>query len=207
MKFYEITGNAEYGEQPAKDSRTGESVTLTDKRAALMAGDYISVYRCEVVPNEDNETPTETAFQFLVMNSSGSLAVYVCDFETGAQVIEQNLHPLLRGNMNCAELDEILNRLQNEYSGNEGAVVAKLNLKDLKQRFRAQPDNEEYTAQNGRRCLRTVGNYAWFALLCEQAGIEPRWIESGLYATADGDGFSLSYCEHDVTLAFEQTDA
>ena len=202
MKFYEITGNAEYGEQPAKDSRTGESVTLTDKRAALMAGDYISVYRCEVVPNKENETPTETAFQFLVMNGSGSLSVYVCDFETGAQVIEQNLHPLLRGNMNCAELDEILNRLQNEYSGNEGAVVAKLNLKDLKQRFRAQPDNEEYTAQNGRRCLRTVGNYAWFALLCEQAGIEPRWIVSGFYATADGDGFYLSYCEHDVTLAF-----
>lgn len=202
MKFYEITGNAEYGEQPAKDSRTGESVTLTDKRAALMAADYISVYRCEVVPNKENETPTETAFQFLVMNGSGSLSVYVCDFETGAQVIEQNLHPLLRGNMNCAELDEILNRLQNEYSGNEGAVVAKLNLEDLKQRFRAQPDNEEYTAQNGRRCLRTVGNYAWFALLCAQAGICPRWIESGLYATADGDSFSLSYCEHDITLAF-----
>ena len=117
MKFYEITGNAEYGEQPAKDSRTGESVTLTDKRAALMAGDYISVYRCEVVPNEDNETPTETAFQFLVMNSSGSLAVYVCDFETGAQVIEQNLRPLLRGDMSSTELDEILNGLKDEYNG------------------------------------------------------------------------------------------
>lgn len=202
MKFYEITGNAEYGEQPAKDSRTGERVTLTDKRAALMSGDYISVYRCEVVPNEDNGTPTETAFQFLVMNGSGSLSVYVCDFETGAQIIEQNLRPLLRGDMNCAELDEILSRLQNEYSGNADTSKLKLNLADLKQRFRAQPDNEEYTAQNGRRCLRTVGNYAWFALLCEQAGIEPRWIESGLYATDDGDGFTLSYCEHDITLAF-----
>lgn len=117
MKFYEITGNAEYGEQPAKDSRTGERVTLTDKRAALIAGDYISVYRCEVVPNEDNGTPTETAFQFLVMNGSGCLSVYVCDFETGAQVIEQNLHPLLRSDMNCAELDEILNSLKDRYSG------------------------------------------------------------------------------------------
>ena len=171
MKFYEITDNSEYGEQPAKDSRTGERVTLTDKRAALMAGDYISVYRCEVVPNEDNGTPTETAFQFLVMNGSGSLSVYVCDIETGAQIIEQNLRPLLRGDMNCAELDEILSRLQNEYSGNADTSKLKLNLADLKQRFRAQPDNEEYTAQNGRRCLRTVGNYAWFALLCEQAGI------------------------------------
>lgn len=80
----------------------------------------------------------------------------------------------------------------------------KYTLKDLKQRFRAQPDNEEYTAQNGRRCLRTVGTYAWFALMCEYAGVSPRWIESGLYAEADGEGFSLSYCEHDITLSFEQ---
>lgn len=117
MKFYEITDNSEYGEQPAKDSRTGERVTLTDKRAALMSGDYISVYRCEVVPNEDNGTPTETAFQFLVMNGSGSLSVYVCDIETGAQIIEQNLRPLLRGDMSSTELDEILNGLKDRCSG------------------------------------------------------------------------------------------
>lgn len=79
--------------------------------------------------------------------------------------------------------------------------------KELEQKFREQPDCTEYTAISGKRCLRTVGNYAWFALLCEQAGIEPRWIESGLYATADGDGFSLSYCEHDVALAVEQANA
>ena len=78
----------------------------------------------------------------------------------------------------------------------------KCTLKDLEQKFREQPDCTEYTAQNGRRCLRTVGNYAWFALLCERVGICPRWIESGLYATTDGDGFTLSYCEHDVTLVF-----
>lgn len=116
MKFYEITNNSEYGEQPAKDSRTGERVTLTDKRAALMSGDYISVYRCEVVPNEDNGTPTETAFQFLVMNGSGSLSVYVCDIETGVQIIEQNLRPLLRGDMSSTELDEILNNLKDRCS-------------------------------------------------------------------------------------------
>ena len=115
MKFYEITGNAEYGEQPAKDSRTGESVTLTDKRAALIAGDYISVYRCEVVPNEDNGTHTESALQFLVMPNAYTLSVYVCDFITGARVIEKYLRLLLGEMMNADKLDEVLNRLQNEY--------------------------------------------------------------------------------------------
>lgn len=115
MKFYKITGNSEYGEQPAKDARTGERVTLTDKRAALMAGDYISVYRCEVVPNEDNGTPTESAFQFLVMPDAYTLSVYVCDFITGARVIEKYLRLLLGELMNADKLDEVLNRLQNEY--------------------------------------------------------------------------------------------
>lgn len=115
MKFYKITGNSEYGEQPAKDARTGERVTITDKRAALMAGDYISVYRCEVVHDEDNGKPTESAFQFLVMPDAYTLSVYVCDFETGEQVIATHLHNLLSESMNSATLDAILSRLQKEY--------------------------------------------------------------------------------------------
>lgn len=115
MKFYTITGNAEYGEQPAKDARTGERATITDKRAALLAGDYISVYRCEIVHDEDNGKPTESAFQFLVMPDAYTLSVYVCDFETGAQVVAAHIHNLLSESMNSATLDAILNRLQNEY--------------------------------------------------------------------------------------------
>lgn len=78
--------------------------------------------------------------------------------------------------------------------------------KELEQKFREQPDCTEYTAISGKRCLRTVGTYEWYALMCEYVGIEPK-DESGLYATADGDGFSLSYCEHDVALAVEQANA
>lgn len=115
MKFYKITGNSEYGEQPAKDARTGERVTITNKCAALLAGDYISVYRCEVVHDEDNGKPTESAFQFLVMPDAYTLSVYVCDFETGAQVVATHIHNLLSESMNSATLDAILNRLQNEY--------------------------------------------------------------------------------------------
>lgn len=115
MKFYKITGNSEYGEQPAKDARTDERVTITDARAALTAGSYITVYRCEIVHDEDNGKPTESAFQFLVMPDAYTLSVYVCDFETGAQVITTHIHKLLSESMNSATLDAILNRLQNEY--------------------------------------------------------------------------------------------
>lgn len=116
MKFYEITGNEEYGEQPAKDSRTGERVTLTDKHTALVAGDYIVICRVNVVPNEDNGTPTQTAFQFLILNGGG-LSVYTCDFDTGARVIEQHLRPLLAGDMAADEMDKILNGLKDKYNG------------------------------------------------------------------------------------------
>lgn len=115
MKFYTITGNAEYGEQPAKDARTGERVTITDARAALTAGSYITVYRCEIVHDEDNGKPTESAFQFLVMPDAYSLSVYVCDFEIGEQIIATHLHNLLSESMNSATLDAILSRLQKEY--------------------------------------------------------------------------------------------
>lgn len=125
MKFYKITGNSEYGEQSARDARTGEHVTITDKRAALMAGDYISVYRCEIVHDEDNGKPTESAFQFLVMPDAYTLSVYVCDFETGAQVVAMHIHNLLSESMNSATLDAILNRLQNEYMTRREAQIWK----------------------------------------------------------------------------------
>lgn len=122
MKFYEMAGNEEYGEQTARDSRTGERVTLTDKHTALCAGDYIVICRANVVPNEDNGTPTQTAFQFLILNGGG-LSVYTCDFDTGARVIEQHLRPLLAGDMAADEMDKILNSLKDEYDGTKYKVT------------------------------------------------------------------------------------
>lgn len=78
----------------------------------------------------------------------------------------------------------------------------KFSLKTIERRFRAQADCEEYTAQSGRRCLRTVGTYAWFALMCEYVGIEPK-DESAYNSTATGNGYELEYCEHDIILALD----
>ena len=74
--------------------------------------------------------------------------------------------------------------------------------KDLEQKFREQPDCTEYTASSGKRCLRTVGTYAWYALMCEYVGIEPK-DESAYNSTATGDGYELEYCERDIILAFD----
>ena len=122
MKFYEITSAWQYGEQTARDSRTGERVTLTDKHTAIVAGDYIVICRVNVVTNEDNGTPTQTAFQFLILNGGG-LSVYTCDLDTGARVIEQHLRPLLAGDMCADELDEILNSLKDGYDGTKYKVT------------------------------------------------------------------------------------
>lgn len=80
--------------------------------------------------------------------------------------------------------------------------MEKLTLKDLEQKFLELPDCTEYTASSGKRCLRTVGTYVWYALMCEYAGIEPK-DESAYNSTATGNGYELEYCEHDIILAFD----
>lgn len=151
MKFYTITGNAEYGEQPAKDARTGERVTITNKCAALLAGDYISVYRCEVVHDEDNGKPTENALQFLVMPDACTLSVYVCDFITGARVIEKYLRLLLGEMMNADKLDEVLNGLKDEYNGikyNVTYIDTSANVIRRKNGFESVKSAEAWISEN-----------------------------------------------------------
>lgn len=150
MKFYEITGDEEFGEQPAKDSRTGERVTLTDKHTALCAGDYIVICRVNIVPNEDNGTPTQTAFQFLILNGGG-LSVYTCDFDTGARVIEQHLRPLLGAEMNADKLDEVLNGLKDEYNGikyNVTYIDTSTNVIRRKNGFESVKSAEAWISEN-----------------------------------------------------------
>lgn len=111
MKFYRVTGQREYSEQPAADCKTGEAVTITERRAVMDISDYITIYRCEIV----SESAQFTGFQFLTMPDGYSLSIYVCDYSTGAKVIADNLDALLSGDMSGASLDVILNRLQQEY--------------------------------------------------------------------------------------------
>lgn len=80
--------------------------------------------------------------------------------------------------------------------------MEKLTLKEFEQEMRAQPDCEEYTAHSGKRCLRTFGLWAWYLMKCDQLGIEPQHRD-GLAYEAKGNGFSLSWVEHDVILAFD----
>lgn len=111
MKFYTATGRREYGETPAKDSRTGESSTITDRRAIMNASDFLTVYRCIIV----TETASEIGFQFLIMANGCTLSTFVCDFETGEKIIAERLHGFLSGSLDNAELIATLERLKSEY--------------------------------------------------------------------------------------------
>lgn len=111
MKFYTETGRREYGETPVKDSRTGESATITDRREIMDASDFLTVYRCIIV----TETASEIGFQFLVMANGCTLSTFVCDFATGEKIIAEQLRGFLSGSINNAELIATLERLQSEY--------------------------------------------------------------------------------------------
>ena len=111
MRFYTVTGRREYGETPVKDSRTGESAIITDRRAIMDASDFLTVYRCIIV----TETASEIGFQFLIMENGYTLSTFVCDFEAGEKVVSERLHGLLTGRVNNAGLVATLEQLKSEY--------------------------------------------------------------------------------------------
>lgn len=155
MKFFDVIGYWEYGEATARDSRTGERVTLTDRRAALMAGDYIAIYRVTVDYDGDSGKPFETALQFCVMVDGGArgtcLNVYVCDFITGARVIEQYLRLLLGEMMNADKLDEVLNGLKDEYNSikyNVTYIDTSVNAIRRKNGFESVESAEAWISEN-----------------------------------------------------------
>jgi len=86
-----------------------------------------------------------------------------------------------------------------------GAKIDKLYARMLKivklvAMFKSYPDCMEYISAKGNKCFRTLGGWKWFALTCAEAGVSYTW-DGDFTATAQGDGFELSYCEGDITLA------
>ncbi len=51
---------------------------------------------------------------------------------------------------------------------------------------------------------RTIGGLDYYFLKCRQLGITPKCIYSGLSYEAQGNGFSLDYCERDVILTISK---
>lgn len=75
-------------------------------------------------------------------------------------------------------------------------------LQELIEEFKVQPDCREYTAVSGKRCYSTFGSLAWYFLKCAEVGIDSKWTGDFLHE-AQGNGFALDYCEHDVILALD----
>lgn len=127
-KFWFITGTIESGEQPARDYKTGERVTLTNQRLFLKSGDYFSVYLVDVVPDADiKEARTKTACKFNIMDSDGRLSQYVCSMYTGGKAIHAHLSALMEGEgTSREEVEEYLQEIRDCYSGEDKKRAAKI---------------------------------------------------------------------------------
>jgi len=86
-----------------------------------------------------------------------------------------------------------------------GAKIDKLyarmrKIAELVAMFKSYPDCEEYVSRQGNECFCTCGTFGGYVLTCAKAGVSCTW-DGDLTATAIGNGFELSYCEGDITLA------
>lgn len=59
---------------------------------------------------------------------------------------------------------------------------------------------EQYTAHNKKICYKTFGNLDYYFLKCNQLGVKPHAIDSGLSYEASNDLIEFDYCEHDIIL-------
>ena len=63
-------------------------------------------------------------------------------------------------------------------------------------------DCEEYESWRGKHCYRVVLPLPFFFDYCRKLGIESKWTGDFLHE-AKGNGFELSWCEEDITLAID----
>lgn len=77
-------------------------------------------------------------------------------------------------------------------------------MKTIFDEIQADENAIQYKAYNGNLCYRTFGNLDYFILLCSKYNLDIKF-KSQYQATADGKGFSLEYCEHDIIFAIDRT--
>lgn len=70
-------------------------------------------------------------------------------------------------------------------------------------RFSKYPDYKKYKAWSGKTCFHTCGNLNWYYSICGLCGLCPQWLADECYA-ADGDGYSIQYCEHSIILVLHR---
>lgn len=99
MKIYVQSGKSAYGETPVRENGTDKRYTLTQAKE-MFRSDYYGVTRflavhevpADVVPEKD-----AYVFKFSWMGSGCVVTTKIVDYETGRELIDNNLDEFLEG--------------------------------------------------------------------------------------------------------------
>lgn len=93
---------------------------------------------------------------------------------------------------------EIFSKLENIKKENENIYnILKKEVCEIE-----KTTNNFYISYNKKNCCRCYAPIQYYFLIINKLGLKNTWIESGLSCEAIGAGFSVSWCEHDFTIAF-----
>lgn len=93
---------------------------------------------------------------------------------------------------------EIFSKLENIKKENENIYnILKKEVCEIE-----KTTNNFYISYNKKYCCRCYAPIEYYFLIINKLNLKNTWIESGLSCEAIGAGFSVSWCEHDFTIAF-----
>lgn len=103
------------------------------------------------------------------------------------------------------EQKEILKEIKNTLEAiknNDGVNIYNILKDEIKNTLELESYNI-YISYNKNYCIRFLAPLQYYFLLINKLNLKNNWIVSGLSCAADSDRFSVSWCEHDLTIAFK----
>lgn len=92
-------------------------------------------------------------------------------------------------------------QLKNEILTEKAEIIAEAKAKGY---YYPELETGGIYSDENSESYRTIGSLDYYFLKCEQLGIKPKTIASGLHYEAQGAGFTLEYCERDVILCIDK---
>ena len=108
-----------------------------------------------------------------------------------------------------SKMDEVIGRIYEILDKYITAIPMDESLKeeaeafDLIKEITEDPDAVRYISHEGKECYRIFAPYEWYEMMCQKAGLEPKWVED-FKCEARGNGFDFDWVEEDVILALDK---